>query len=89
MIAICIDCTSANKGKELKTITKSNQLSLHKRIHPDHIIRIIESGDLDKYGFNKREKPYAHHQDRYPSKNYGNLLGELYEEWQSKRLWGI
>jgi hypothetical protein len=87
MIAICIDCASANK--ELKRITKSNQLSLHKRILPDHLIRIIESGDLDKYGFNERDKPYAHHQDRYPSKNYGSLLGELYEEWQSKRLWGI
>ena len=49
MIAICIDCcsASANKGKELKAITKSNQLSLHKRIHPNHLIRIIESGNLD------------------------------------------
>ena len=86
MIAICMDCASAsaNKGKELKTITKSNQLSLHNRIHPNQLIRIIESGDLDKYGFNKHDKPYAHHKNRYPSKNYGSLLGELYEEWQSK-----
>jgi hypothetical protein len=86
MIAICIDCASAaaNIGKEVKTIPKSNQLSLHKRVHPDHLFRIIESGDLDTYGFNKRDKPYAPHQKRYPSKNYGSLLGELYEDWQSK-----
>jgi hypothetical protein len=86
MIAIRIDRASAvaNKGKEVITITKSNQLSLHKRIHPDHLFRIIESGDLDKYGFNKCDKPYAHHQKRYPSQIHGSLLGELYEEWQSK-----
>jgi hypothetical protein len=32
----------------------------------------------------ERDKPYALHQDRYPSKNCCSLLGELFEEWQSK-----
>jgi hypothetical protein len=37
----------------------------------------MESGDLDKYGFNKHDIPYAHHQNPYPSKNYGSLLVDV------------
>lgn len=60
-------------------MTIPNQVSLHKRLHPTHAIRVIESDDYDRYGFKIRTTTYQLHKYRYPSSDYSSLLGELFE----------
>jgi hypothetical protein len=58
MKSLCLDCSSIKRqqGKELKNIP--NQVSLHKRLHPTHVIRVIESDDYDQYGLKIRTPTY-------------------------------
>jgi hypothetical protein len=50
---VCIDCNSIKRqqGKELKIMTIPTQVTLHKRLHPTHLIQEIESDGYNKYGF--------------------------------------
>ena len=80
MGVLCVDCNNTKQqSKELRVITKANQLSIYIRLHPTHSIQVIESNDLDRYGFKIRSEPDRHHHYRYPCGNT-NLLGELYEQ---------
>ena len=64
MKIVCIDCNSIKRqqGKELKIMTIPTQVTLHKRLHPTHLIQEIESDDYNKYGFKIRNTQYKTHE---------------------------